>query len=73
MTMRTILRRPVPVALIVWAVRLAVPGPAPAQAQTNPGAARWEGEISAFEASDKTNPPPQGAILFIGSSSIRLQ
>ncbi len=29
-------------------------------------------EIEAFEASDKTNPPPTGAILFIGSSSIRL-
>jgi lysophospholipase L1-like esterase len=32
----------------------------------------WEKEISAFEASDKTNPPPKGAILFIGSSSIRM-
>lgn len=34
--------------------------------------AKWEKEISAFEASDKTNPPPRGAILFVGSSSIRL-
>jgi len=33
---------------------------------------RWEKEIAAFEAQDKTNPPPKGAILFIGSSSIRL-
>lgn len=32
----------------------------------------WAKEISAFEASDKTNPPPKGATLFIGSSSIRL-
>lgn len=32
---------------------------------------RWEKEIRAFEASDKTNPPPQNANLFIGSSSIR--
>jgi len=32
----------------------------------------FESEIKAFEASDKTNPPPKGAILFIGSSSIRL-
>jgi lysophospholipase L1-like esterase len=39
-----------------------------AQAQTN----RWDGEIAAFEAQDRTNPPPQNAILFIGSSSIRL-
>jgi lysophospholipase L1-like esterase len=33
--------------------------------------AQWENEISAFEASDRTNPPPQHAILFIGSSTIR--
>jgi len=32
----------------------------------------WEKEISAFEAADKTNRPPQGAILFLGSSTIRL-
>jgi lysophospholipase L1-like esterase len=32
----------------------------------------FEKEILAFEASDRTNPPPRGAILFIGSSSIRL-
>jgi lysophospholipase L1-like esterase len=33
---------------------------------------RWEKEIAAFEASDRTNPPPKGAVLFVGSSSIRL-
>lgn len=33
---------------------------------------KWEKDIRAFEASDKTNPPPRGAILFIGSSSIRM-
>jgi lysophospholipase L1-like esterase len=32
----------------------------------------FEKEILAFEASDKTNPPPKDAALFIGSSSIRL-
>jgi lysophospholipase L1-like esterase len=32
----------------------------------------FEKEIVAFEASDRTNPPPKGAILFVGSSSIRL-
>jgi len=31
----------------------------------------FEAEIRAFEAMDKTNPPPRGAILFTGSSSIR--
>jgi lysophospholipase L1-like esterase len=31
---------------------------------------RFAADIAAFEAADKTNPPPQNAILFIGSSSI---
>lgn len=34
--------------------------------------AKWEAEIQAFEAEDEANPPPAHAILFIGSSSIRL-
>jgi hypothetical protein len=33
--------------------------------------AHWEKEIAAFEASDRTNPPPKHAILFTGSSMIR--
>jgi hypothetical protein len=31
---------------------------------------RFAADIAAFEAADKTNPPPKKAILFIGSSSI---
>ncbi|HXT38557.1 MAG TPA: SGNH/GDSL hydrolase family protein [Candidatus Angelobacter sp.] len=42
------------------------------RAQTNPGSTKWESEIRAFEAADRTSPPPTGAVLFIGSSSIRL-
>lgn len=34
--------------------------------------AKWEKEIAAYEASDKTNPPPKGGILFVGSSTIRM-
>ncbi len=34
--------------------------------------ARWEKDILAFEAADKTNPPPKKAVLIIGSSSARL-
>lgn len=34
--------------------------------------AQWCGEIAAFEAADRAQPPPPGAVLFIGSSSIRL-
>src|SRR5438477_11635492 len=29
-------------------------------------------EIAAFEAKDKTSPPPENEIVFVGSSSIRL-
>ncbi|HKJ68839.1 MAG TPA: SGNH/GDSL hydrolase family protein [bacterium] len=32
---------------------------------------RWESAIQAFEAQDEQNPPPEGAVLFAGSSSIR--
>ena len=41
------------------------------RAQNKPDSSKWESEIKAFEAADKTNPPPHGAALFIGSSSIR--
>jgi lysophospholipase L1-like esterase len=41
-------------------------------AEAGKGSDRWEPDIRAFEAADKTVPPPKGAILFIGSSSIRL-
>jgi len=34
--------------------------------------AKWEKEISAYEQSDRTNPPPQGGLVFIGSSTIRM-
>lgn len=33
---------------------------------------RWEDAIRAFEAADAESPPPTGANLFLGSSSIRL-
>ncbi len=33
---------------------------------------RWESAIERFEAQDRETPPPQGAILFTGSSSIRM-
>jgi lysophospholipase L1-like esterase len=32
----------------------------------------WEKEIRAFEKRDRQQPPPEGAVLFVGSSSIRL-
>jgi lysophospholipase L1-like esterase len=53
---------------------------APAATTTTPAAAattrphnfaRWEKQIAAMEAADRTNPPPKGGVLFIGSSTIR--
>jgi lysophospholipase L1-like esterase len=33
---------------------------------------KWEPEIKKFEAADKAHPPPMNAVVFVGSSSIRL-
>ena len=68
-------RRLVLFALLMAALHLDMVAPG-ARAQTSVTTQEvippFEKEILAFEASDKTNPPPQGAVLFIGSSSIRL-
>jgi len=32
--------------------------------------AKWEKAVAAFEEKDKTNPPPKGGVLFVGSSTI---
>ena len=45
------------------------PAPTAASAQAA-RATRFEGAVKAFEAQDKRNPPPTGAVLFLGSSSI---
>lgn len=45
--------------------------PARGLAQIPAQKAIWEPEIKAFEARDRIHPPPQNAVLFIGSSSFR--
>jgi lysophospholipase L1-like esterase len=45
---------------------------APAKAKAPPAADRWEKTIAAFEAEDKETTPPKNAVVFVGSSSIRL-
>jgi len=52
-------------ALLALALTPLLRAEAPAQAN------RFEKEIAAFEAADKTSPPPQGAILFTGASGIK--
>ena len=41
------------------------------RAEQTTKANKFEKDIAAFEAADKTNPPPQGAILFTGASGIK--
>lgn len=56
----------------VWLLALLVfPLARPVEAKDNPSE-RFEKDIQAFEAADSKNPPPQDAILFIGSSGIRM-
>jgi lysophospholipase L1-like esterase len=57
--------------LLSLAGALLLAGHARAVAPTN-NFARWEKEMVAFEKADRTNPPPKNAVLFIGSSGIRL-
>lgn len=57
------MRLPITLLLALFAIANAF-----AQNKTN----AFEKEILAFEAKDKTNPPPKDAILFLGSSSIRM-
>jgi lysophospholipase L1-like esterase len=42
------------------------------RAEDKPDFSRWEKDIAAFEKQDKERPPPKNAVLFAGSSSIRL-
>lgn len=47
-------------------------GVALVSAEDSSPSARWEKTIQQFEQQDKDNPPPKKAILFVGSSSIRM-
>lgn len=49
-------------AILLWAGTLA---------RVHGATNRWENEIAAFEASDRTHFPAPGGVLFVGSSSIR--
>ena len=51
-------------------VATAVMAPRATLAQGNPDPARFAKEIAAFDEEDRTTPPPAGAVLFVGSSSI---
>jgi len=46
-------------------------GATPSAPAANP-ATKWEPQIQAYEKQDKESPPPTGAVLFVGSSTIRM-
>jgi lysophospholipase L1-like esterase len=57
------------VVLATLAAQFFLRGAAAAAVELNPTI--WEKDIAAFETMDRTNWPPKGAVLFVGSSSIR--
>ena len=64
------MKRIVSLSLTTWLLLAAWSAAWGAEAAHN--FARWEKDMAAFEQMDRTNAPPQGAVLFIGSSTIRL-
>jgi lysophospholipase L1-like esterase len=66
------------IAIAGLAAILAAAGAATAQdvtpvvASAPPAASPWEDTFAAFAASDRRAPPPEGGVLFVGSSSIRM-
>jgi lysophospholipase L1-like esterase len=68
-TLKTVHSRPLVVRAIVMTV-LGLSFTGQLLAAERAGPERWEKAIAAFEVADRANPPPQGAILFIGSSTI---
>ncbi|BFI94517.1 MAG: SGNH/GDSL hydrolase family protein [Rhodanobacter sp.] len=54
-----------------WLILLFALLPLCASARTAENHAQWNADIAAFERADRAQPPPAGAVLFIGSSSIR--
>ena len=58
--------------ILVLLLLVLTPSAASRGQATQPDFTRWEKNIAAFEQRDRTNPPPQNALLFIGSSTILL-
>jgi lysophospholipase L1-like esterase len=61
-----------PLLLVLLLVHSAAAAAPAAKPDPAPAADKWEKTIAAFEAEDKASPPPTNAVLFVGSSSIRL-
>lgn len=57
---------------VLYCLQIAAPAEAPKPAAKADAFANWEKEIAAMETADKANPVPKGAVVFVGSSTIRL-
>jgi len=69
---RMLCRLRVLLAVTVFAIGMDTRDAPAAPVATQERALPFAADIQAFVSSDRTNPPAQGAVLFIGSSSIRL-
>jgi lysophospholipase L1-like esterase len=69
---RAIQRYPVRFVLVILFLLPAGLLPRQGRAQEKPDFSKWEKAIAAFEQQDKEKPPPKNAVVFAGSSSIRL-
>ena len=57
---------------LLFALSLLTCAPQAVQRTVVTAPSQWEPEVKRFEASDRTNPPLSGGIVFVGSSSIRM-
>lgn len=58
--------------LVLLALAILAGVPAQLLAKAPPEPPKWDAAIAAFAARDANNPSPDGALLFVGSSSIRM-
>lgn len=65
-------RFPSRVAFLISSLLVCLAGMQMTRAAVPADSAKWEKDIAAFEAGDRLQAPPRQAILFLGSSSIRL-
>lgn len=59
-------------AILLAGCAAAPPPKPPLQVPATVSSTDWERDMQRFAAEDAANPPPKGAVLFVGSSSIRM-
>lgn len=73
MPVRALVCFPILITFLMFAPTVAKAQPPTTKPTTRPhNFARWEKEIAGIEKRDAANPPPKGALLFIGASNVRI-